>query len=337
MTRARKELVSLADTPYYHCVCRCVRRAFLWGTDDFSGQDFSHRKQWVIDRLNALSHVFAIEVCAYAVMSNHYHVVVRIDAKQAKAWTEQEVMAHWAALFHLPILLERYRNGQITCAAEKAAAGVQIAALRDRLHDLSWFMRCLNEYLARRANAEDGCKGRFWEGRFKSQALLDEAGLLTCMAYVDLNPIRAGMAATPEGAEFTSIHQRIVAVATTNTDTNRGMESTLPLAPFQTPHTHTQADTALPFVLDDYLALVDWSGRAIRDDKRGYIPDHLPPILERLRVDPAQWVKYMRRAGPMFNTAIGRSTAIQARAERLRRRWVCGHGLSRRLFPQPSG
>lgn len=114
MTHARKELVSLTDTPYYHCVCRCARRDFLWGIDYFSGQDYSHRKQWVIDRLNALSQVFAIEVYAYAVMSNHYHVVVRIDAKQAKVWTEQEVMAHWAALFHLPMLLERYRNGQTT-------------------------------------------------------------------------------------------------------------------------------------------------------------------------------------------------------------------------------
>ena len=160
MTRARKELVSLADTPYYHCICRCVRRAFLWGADDFTGRDYSHRKQWVIDRLGELSRVFAIEVCAYAVMSNHYHLVVRIDEDRAKAWSEHEVMERWAVLFHLPVLLEAYRKGKTRTEAEKDAAKEFLEKLRSRLHDLSWYMRCLNEDLARRANAEDGCKGR---------------------------------------------------------------------------------------------------------------------------------------------------------------------------------
>ncbi|WP_133511163.1 hypothetical protein [Candidatus Thiosymbion oneisti] len=80
---------------------------------------------------------------------------------------------------------------------------------RARLHDLSWFMRTLNEHIARRANAEDGVKGRFWEGRFKSQALLDEKALPAAMAYVDLNPVRAGLAETPEASDYTSIQERI--------------------------------------------------------------------------------------------------------------------------------
>ncbi len=334
MTRARRELVSLDDTPYYHCICRCVRRAFLWGTDHFSGRDYSHRKQWVMDRLGQLSSIFAIEVCAYAVMSNHYHLVLHVDAEQAKGWSEQDVMARWTQLFHLPVLLERYRRGEATSEAENDAARVLMDKLRTRLHDLSWFMRCLNEDLARRANAEDNCKGRFWEGRFKSQALLDEAGLLTCMAYLDLNPVRAGMAETPETSEFTSIYQRIAEIGQTHRET----ATALPLAPFRHDPQSRPAiqDSDIPFTLTDYLELVDWTGRAIREDKRGHIPAQLPPILERLRIDPAHWVRYMRREGPIFNRAIGRKSRLQALAERMKKCWVCGHSLSQRLFPQTS-
>ena len=175
MTYARKTQVSLTDTPYYHCTARCVRRAWLWGYDEYAGKDYSHRKQWVIDRLRALAELFAIQVCAYAVMSNHYHVVLYVDLAQAQAWSEDDVIQRWKRLFGLPSLVRRYvsdDSGAMTPAERDAVQSI-IATWRRRLTEISWYMRCMNEHLARRANAEDGVMGRFWEGRFKSQALLD--------------------------------------------------------------------------------------------------------------------------------------------------------------------
>src|SRR5262245_37222186 len=111
MTYARKSLISLNDTPYYHVVARCVRRAWLWGFDEYAGQDYSHRKEWVLERLRALASVFAIDICAYAVMSNHYHLVLRVDQQRAKSWTQHEVIDQWTKLFSRPHLVERWQQG----------------------------------------------------------------------------------------------------------------------------------------------------------------------------------------------------------------------------------
>jgi hypothetical protein len=96
--------------------------------------------------------------------------------------------------------------------SESISFNETVAQYRLSLYDISWLMRDLNKYIVREANKEDGCTGRFWEGRFKSQALLDESAVLACMAYVDLNPIRAKMAKTPEASAHTSIKKRTVAV-----------------------------------------------------------------------------------------------------------------------------
>jgi hypothetical protein len=163
MTCARKMLVSLDDTPYYHVVARCVRRAWLWGFDEYAGRDYSHRKHWVLERLTELTSIFSVDVCAYAVMSNHYHLVVHVDRGRTGRLAREEVVERWAQLYCAPPLIERWRNGQAS-EAEREAAELIIEKWRRRLHDLSWFMKCLNEYLARRANAEDNCTGKFWAG-----------------------------------------------------------------------------------------------------------------------------------------------------------------------------
>lgn len=330
MTYARKTLVSLADTPYYHVVARCVRRAWLWGFDEYAGRDYSHRKQWVLERLAQLTSIFTIEISAYAVMSNHYHLVVFIDQKRAKELTQNEVVERWTQLFRGPPVVERWCSGKAT-QAERQLAELTIEKWRYRLYDLSWFMKCLNEHLARRANAEENCDGRFWQGRFRSQALLDEAGLLTAMAYVDLNPVRAGIASTPEESQFTSIYERIRKVRESRQVEPMAEDRSpeVPLQPFHSPGTghHT-----IPFGFEDYLALVDWSGRVIRDDKRGAIDARLPPIVQRLGIDPGAWELAMQPRGNVFGRALGRLDLLRLHAQTLGQSWVRGLRRAERLY-----
>ena len=146
MTLPRSSLVSLAATPYYHCVGRCVRRAFLCGHDEFSGRSYEHRRAWILERLTALSSVFAIDVAAYAVMSNHYHVVVKINADLASSWTMGEVLERWTKLFSGHPLVQRYLANPSMSSAELDKVKAFVELYRTRLADLSWFMRCLNEY-----------------------------------------------------------------------------------------------------------------------------------------------------------------------------------------------
>ena len=210
MALPRSKYVQDGQEGVYHCFTRCVRRAFLCGFDPLTGRDFSHRKAWVVDRLRYLAAIFAIDVCAYAVMSTHDHTILRTRPDIVATWSDQEVATRWLTLFPP-------RRGVKRTAAPPteeeiralAACQERIAQLRQRLCSLSWFMGRLNEFIARVANKEDKVKGRFWESRFKCQALLDDAAIAACMVYVDLNPIRAGIAATPEESDFTSIQERI--------------------------------------------------------------------------------------------------------------------------------
>ena len=175
-----------------------------------TGKNFDHRKRWLVQRIKELAQYFSIDVCAYAVMSNHYHLVLHVNQEQAQSWTDEDVIKRWTTLFpgH-GALIETLRLNKQTKTAQRMLER-RVKEWRSRLTDISWFMRCLNESVARRANREDDCKGRFWEGRFKSQALLDEKALVTCMAYVDLNPVRAGATESLDSSDFTSIQERLI-------------------------------------------------------------------------------------------------------------------------------
>ncbi len=339
MPTPRKNQVCLDSTPYYHCISRCVRRAFLCGNDEFSGQSYEHRKQWVVDKLAELAGVFSIDVCAYAVMSNHYHLVLHINQPQAQVWSDEVVIERWTQLFKAPLLIDRIQKGERLIKAEQKLVTELVQKWRSRLTDLGWFMRCLNESLARQANTEDNCTGRFWEGRYKSQALLDEQALLTCMSYVDLNPIRAGINPTPETSDYTSIQARIqtyqapISAPEHNQEPSQMLPTPVRLVDFIGDE-HKGQPVGITFSFPDYLELVDWTGRAIRDDKTGAISDALPPILARLGIEQHDWLDMINHYDQRFFRAVGTLEKLKQFAHQLGQCWMKGQSTGKCVYKQ---
>ncbi|MFN3709721.1 MAG: transposase [Alishewanella aestuarii] len=321
MPRPRKALIAIEDTPYYHVVSRCVRRSFLCGVDSNTGQNYEHRRSWIEQRIRLLASLFAIDICAYAVMSNHLHIVVKLHPNEAKDWSTQEVLSRWTSLYKGTLLVQRYMASGFLSTAELATVHNCVEVYRQRLTNLSLFMKCLNEPIARQANQEDGCTGHFWEARFKSQALLTEEALLSCMAYVDLNPVRADIAETPEGSDFTSIKERLtptfdlaqaIAEQTRQGHLQHFGHPLKPLLHFEGALVD-QLQQGILFKLSDYLALVDYTGRAIRSGKRGVMAMQLPPILQRLNLSQQDWLtratQFEARYTTLFSRRAHRDTA----------------------------
>ncbi|MEJ2682478.1 MAG: transposase [Gammaproteobacteria bacterium] len=258
-------------------------------------------------------------------MSNHYHLVLCVDDHATQNWSMREVLERWCMVFRGPTEVQDYLSGKPLSETATRFVSDYVETSRSRLCSISWFMRCINEPIARKANQEDNCTGRFWEGRFKSQALLDESAVLSAMAYVDLNPIRAQMAETPEASNFTSIQDRI-----------RHIKESQPVSCIDTAastpkHLQTFSGNAclnepsgIPFKLEEYLQLIDWTGKILREDKRGYIPENSPPILERLKIDAKQWFYCAQHFESRFKKFVGKYHSIQKICQSLNRHWAQG-------------
>ena len=361
MTKPRSSLVSLADTPWYHVVNRCVRRAFLCGDDAVTGKNHDHRRAWIVDRVKQLAGVFAIDVAAYAVMSNHYHLVLRVDAERAQGWSNEEALRRWTQLFDGPLLVQRLLSGQGEEMDQATLNAIDewAATYRARLCDLSWFMRVLNETVARQANAEDGVTGRFWEGRFKSQALLDEQAILTAMTYVDLNPIRAAMAETPEESEHTSVAERMAELKPAPERAKKpgarrkpaaarvppGVTpllalrheahlATLPLQPLMPFDATNRLRAAIPFAFEDYLDLVETTGRSLHPNKRGLIHERVPRLLQRLAIDPERFIECATGMMKQFGCAIGAPAHLTELCAARQVKYLRGIQAARKAFEQ---
>lgn len=330
MTQSRSSLISLDATPYYHCISRCVRRAFLCGKDKLTGHDFSHRRVWMEERLEELQSVFAMDLCAYAIMSNHYHVVVHIDEESAKKWSVDEVIDRWCKLFKGPYHVQKFRAGEALTPLEYEAVNTTAMEWRKRLMDVSWFIRCLNEHIARKANEEDNCTGRFWEGRFKSQALLDEKAILSCMAYVDLNPVRAQMAKTPEKSAHTSVQKR-AEKASQSQRPNRQDQQPKTLLPF-VGNERLNMPKGIQYHLTEYLELVDWTGRQLKKNKRGAIDQKIPSILDRLGIEMDNWLVLTTQFETQFRHFAGTKEAFDTVRAALGRIRMPGIKAAQMLF-----
>ena len=195
-----------------HLIQRCVRKSFLTGFDESTGKDFSHRREWIRSRMERLASVFGMDVLTYAILSNHLHLVARTRPDVVREWSDSEVALRWLRIFPGTRIDEHLADPTTNAVDTLANNADRIQLIRERLSNPSWFMKALCEPIARLANFQDKVTGHFWEGRFKAQAITDEAGLLACSMYVDLNPIRAAMAATPEESIHTSAYDRIKAL-----------------------------------------------------------------------------------------------------------------------------
>ena len=322
MPKPRKQQISLDVTPFYHCVSRCVRRAFLCANDPISGRSYEHRRHQIEHDLLRLASIFFIDIAAFAVLSNHYHVVLHVDRERCNNADPKDIIIRWHQLFKPKEATRKFVDGETLAKHEQYQIDSFVDTWRARLHDISWFMKVLNENIARMANKEDDCTGHFWESRYKSQALLDEKAVLSAMAYVDLNPIRAAMAKTPETSDHTSIKLRIECWKNKIEGKNPGSLKYQPKSLFPFAGSHSEPmPRGLPFNLIDYIELVDWTGKAIRDDKRGSIPENAPSILQRLDISPEHWIELSTNFESRFKGIAGSVESVK--------QWCATFGLTR--------
>ncbi|NLV30741.1 MAG: transposase [Acidobacteria bacterium] len=331
MGLARSLYVKKGEEGVYHCTTRCVRQAYLCGRDRVTNRDLSHRREWIVNRLRYLAGIFAVDVCNHAVLHTHQHNVLRTRPDIVAGWTRDEVADRWLTLAP-PRGKAAGAEGMDTARAFLLSWPERIEELRMRLCDLSWFMKYHNEPISRAANAEDGTRGRFWESRYECHPLLDEGAIISCMVYVDLNPIRAGIASTPEASDFTGVQERIrrmkLGMGPTGSPglLDDGSSYLCPIA------SNPLRRGILNMTETEYIELVDEMGRMLHPDKRGSIPSAMRPILERVGIKPDEWVDTICSYESRFGQAVGSEPSLRSYADRIGKRWVHGVRSARKSF-----
>ena len=316
MTQPRRQLVDPTQAQFFHLINRCVRRSWLCGRDSYSCKDFEHRKAWLKTRILQLGDIFATGIYAFAVMSNHVHVVLHMRPATANSWSSEEVAQRWVRLF--PARTPELCQQKIAAIVENAQ---QVAVYRVRLADVSWLMKCLSEPIARRANGEDKVTGRFWEGRFKSQLLVSEKSILAAMTYVDLNPVRADIAKGVSTSNNTSVQMRH--------DQIRKYDAVA--CQVMAPLAGVKSANVPPMTEAEYIDLVDFTGRELHPGKRGVIKMEEPKALRKLGLDKNHWTMKVKGVGSSYWRVVGSLEELIEKAKELKQRTLFGIGFARFL------
>ena len=331
MTRA--EIFNPNEVAVLHVMARVCRRCFLFGDDPVTGKNFDHRKLWIEHQIKVQAAQFGIDILAFSLMENHFHQVLRSRPDVVQTWDDSEVARRW--LMICPKRKDDKGNALVPTEAELDKirnSPVEIAKLRTRLSDISWWMRILCQKIGTRANREDQEVGKFFQGRFKAVRLLDEEAILACSVYVDLNPIRASIAESIENSRYTSGKLRFEAAKATS-KANRNVDSFM--APVQiaksedcnsdkTSESRKRCSNKgfLPISSLDYLQLLDLTARLHLSDKSGFSPSGLEPLVNRLGIEMVEWKRLTKDFGRMFSQVAGKPQAIaNARSLKTHRRF----------------
>ncbi len=328
---ARAEHFAPDEIAIVHVFNRVVRRCYLMGDDPVTGKNHDHRKVWIEELIKRQAQFFAVDILAFSILSNHFHQVLRSRPDVVSTWDDTEVARRW-------LMICPARKGTDGFALEPNEAELnsirtdpdKLKMIRLRLSDISWWMRLLCQKIAQRANAEEEISGKFWETRYRAVRILDEAGLLACAAYVDLNLIRAALAELLEDSNHSSIQRRIAAMKEEATDTGRQRSDSF-LAPLTIdelrdalgPCANQRGERAsdkgfLTMSIESYVELLDWTARQIVLGKRGSTPVAAPVILKRLQLDAQVWCELVSDFGRLFSLVAGRPQVIDATRSRRR-------------------
>jgi hypothetical protein len=350
----RSETVDPFEVAVHHCFNRCVRQERL------CGDQFEYRRQWIRDHCQMLAQLFAVEITFHGLMGNHLHFELRSRPDIVRTWSDPECLERWMRIskstkaFHddWPEIDERLLAMRL---AERLPDAEYLQQVRRNLSDISCLMGALEENIARRANAEDGTHGHFWESRYKNLNCVDETGILLCGLYIDLNQVRAGEAPTPEDSRWTSAYERIQGRQwQADQEAGRMSEEDAAQGPPDgwlsalTVQEGPEADIRetvysstpwrasdlgiIPYSLEYYLELLDWTGRQIRSDKPSAIPAHLAPILERLGIRESFLIEVVKNLTSIFRRGVGRLENLRKLAQRAGRKRLSGMRMAAEAF-----
>jgi hypothetical protein len=310
----------------------------LLGDDPLSGKNYDHRKDWIEIELRRQAACFGIDLLAFALLSNHMHLVLRSRPDIVESWSDTEVARRWLML--CPVRKDSDLNAAEPTEPELNSIrndSVRLTEIRSRLSDISWWMRLLNQRIAQRANLEDNSPGRFWESRFRGVRLLDEQSILACAVYVDLNLIRAEIAKTIELSDFTSAQRRMESLKAKASDSELEdpeqkseavpqIERDAFLAPVEIDELvsdqigpqpslagHRASDkgfVSMPTAA--YMELLDWTAREFVTGKRGVTAEDTPEVFKRLDIEPEVWFELIRNFGNLFSVVAGQPSEIDS-------------------------